>query len=773
MSSFCTVSGLVVDPQGHPYIDASLVVVYVPAPTATLVPTIGSARPFQTVFAEAQCDATGRFVRTGLANNTLVNDGHAPGQQTSQWCFRFYTGPGYVPLIGFSWCGVINGDMDITSQLASVAPPITPPCGGGGPPPPTAPVISGLSPNSGMVGTTVTISGSNFGSGGTVTFNGTPATVTSWSPTSIVVTVPAGATTGNVVVTVGGLASNGMPFTVTTTPPPVPAITTVSPSSGPVGTSVVITGTNFGVVQGSSTVTFNGIPATATSWNNTTIDATVPTGASTGNVVVTTAGGSSNGVTFTVTTPPPPAPVLTAINPTSGTVSTNVNITLTGTALTGTTAVNASGGVTVSNVAVVSDTSVTATLTLPSTATTANITVTTPSGTSNAVIFSVTSTVVGPPTGGTTFALVSITGGATIPGGTYNGQAGISLFCATAWSPSLTLAIGTSVYVTGTGSYDGYFTLAGTSPGPDNFGMTLVAGSNANTNIIIQQGSIILGGTPPAGPTLSSISPNSSAANTAAVMTLAGTGFTGATAVNYSGTGITRANLQISSDTSLSTTFGISASATSGTVTVTTPAGTTNSVNFSVTAAVPPAAPLINSVSPASANPSTTANITLSGSGFVGNPGVAPTTVGYDGTGVTISAVTVVNDTSITCTLTIAAGATSGHLTVTTPLGTSNGASFAITGAAAPTTPVGYPAFIFGGVTITATGYVGQRGIYASMQTPVPATATAGASVTIAGTGTYDGTFVVASASGTDLVLVAGTNSATTIISRQGLIHFP
>ena len=63
----------------------------------------------------------------------------------------------------------------------------------------------------------MTITGTNFGATqgtSTVTFNGTTATPTSWSATSIVVPVPAGATTGNVVVTVGGLASNGQSFTV-------------------------------------------------------------------------------------------------------------------------------------------------------------------------------------------------------------------------------------------------------------------------------------------------------------------------------------------------------------------------------------------------------------------------------------------------------------------------------------------------------------------------------------------------------------------------------
>jgi Protein of unknown function (DUF4038)/IPT/TIG domain/Putative collagen-binding domain of a collagenase len=83
----------------------------------------------------------------------------------------------------------------------------------------SAPSISSLNPNSGPVGTSVTIAGTNFGSAqgtSTVRFNGTAATATSWSATSIVALVPAGATTGSVVVTVGGVASNGVLFTVPT-----------------------------------------------------------------------------------------------------------------------------------------------------------------------------------------------------------------------------------------------------------------------------------------------------------------------------------------------------------------------------------------------------------------------------------------------------------------------------------------------------------------------------------------------------------------------------
>ena len=49
--------------------------------------------------------------------------------------------------------------------------------------------------------------------------------------------------------------------------PATPTITTVSPTSAPVGTAVTINGTNFGTTQGTSTVTFNGTIATTTSWS--------------------------------------------------------------------------------------------------------------------------------------------------------------------------------------------------------------------------------------------------------------------------------------------------------------------------------------------------------------------------------------------------------------------------------------------------------------------------------------------------------------------------
>ena len=167
------------------------------------------------------------------------------------------------------------------------------------------PSIASLAPNSGAISSVITINGSNFGptqGNGGVKFGTLAATITSWSATSVVVTVPSGAVTGTVVVTAaGGVASNGSTFTVTS----APAITSVAPAAGGgFGSSFTITGTNFGATQGNGNVTLNSIPATVSSWSATSIVAQVPSGVTTGNVVVTAAGGvASNGVRFKVLNP--------------------------------------------------------------------------------------------------------------------------------------------------------------------------------------------------------------------------------------------------------------------------------------------------------------------------------------------------------------------------------------------------------------------------------------------------------------------------------------
>ena len=197
----------------------------------------------------------------------------------------------------------------------------------------TTPTIDeeGLNPDTGQVGDSVKIKGSNFGAlrgTSTVTFNGTAVTdYVSWGDTKIQVRVPEGATTGPVVVTVDGEASSGVAFTVTG---PVPAINAngLSPDSGPVGTSVKVKGLNFGASQGDSTVTFNGVAAEPTSWSDTKIQVAVPVGATTGPVVVAVNGQASNGVTFTVDPRPrlTLAADLSSVSEPSGTATLTVSV---------------------------------------------------------------------------------------------------------------------------------------------------------------------------------------------------------------------------------------------------------------------------------------------------------------------------------------------------------------------------------------------------------------------------------------------------------------
>ncbi len=162
-----------------------------------------------------------------------------------------------------------------------------------------APGITSFSPTSGTVGTSVTINGTGFNSASVVTFNGTSASFTVNSNIKITATVPAGATTGPIAVTApGGLATSSSNFTVVSGTP-APVITSFSPTSGTVGTSVTINGTNF---NSASVVTFNGTSASFTLNSNIKITATVPSGATTGPIRVTTPGGTAiSSSNFTVT----------------------------------------------------------------------------------------------------------------------------------------------------------------------------------------------------------------------------------------------------------------------------------------------------------------------------------------------------------------------------------------------------------------------------------------------------------------------------------------
>src|SRR5207244_1144346 len=79
-----------------------------------------------------------------------------------------------------------------------------------------APTITTFAPESGPVGTSVTIAGTNFMGATAVTFNGRAASFTVTSDTAMQTTVPAGATTGPLSVTTpAGTALSVSNFTLT------------------------------------------------------------------------------------------------------------------------------------------------------------------------------------------------------------------------------------------------------------------------------------------------------------------------------------------------------------------------------------------------------------------------------------------------------------------------------------------------------------------------------------------------------------------------------
>ena len=83
-------------------------------------------------------------------------------------------------------------------------------------------------------------------------------------------------------------------------------ISGIDPARGVAGSSVTMTGTDFGDTQGTSSVSFGGTAvASYTSWSDTQVVCLVPAGAEgTVEVTLTTTDGTSNAVAFGVLTPP-------------------------------------------------------------------------------------------------------------------------------------------------------------------------------------------------------------------------------------------------------------------------------------------------------------------------------------------------------------------------------------------------------------------------------------------------------------------------------------
>jgi hypothetical protein len=342
------------------------------------------------------------------------------------------TGTGFTGTTGVTFGGtpatsfVVDSDTTISAitpaHTAGAVPTVVTAPGGDSAPQtftylPSPPTIGSLSPNQGpdTGGTTVTITGTNFTGTTAVTFGGTPATSFAVDSDTTITAVTPPHSAGGVPTIVTNSAGPSAPQTFTYLP--TPTVTSLSPNQGPAagGTSVTITGTTF---TGATAVTFGGTAATSFIVNSdTSITAITPANAPGAvDVIVTTPVAPSPPQTFTYL----PAPTITSLAPDHGPDTGGTAVTITGTNVTGATAVTF-GGIPAASFTVDSATQITA-ITPPNTPGAVDVVVTTAGGDSAPQTFTYLAAPVattlspthGPLTGGTT---VTIDGsGFTQPG---------------------------------------------------------------------------------------------------------------------------------------------------------------------------------------------------------------------------------------------------------------------------------------------------------------------------------------------------------------------
>jgi hypothetical protein len=550
-----------------------------------------------------------------------------------------------------------------------------------------APTVTGLDVNTGTTagGTLVTLSGTNFAAASAVKFGTTNATsFTVLSDTQIQATSPAGsAGTINITVTTpGGTSSTGSANQFTYVAASVPTVTLLSATSGSTagGTSVSLTGTNF---TGATAVNFGSFAATSFTVNSaTSITATSPAEpAGIINVTVTTSAGTSttgSGNQFTYNAAS--APTVSSLSPTSGSSAGGTSVTITGTNFTGATAVLF--GDYYATFTVNSSTSITATAPAQ------------PAGTVDVIVQSYSGQ--SAPSSSTRFSYSAATDPA------------VSSLSPTSGST----AGGTSVVITGTnftGATDVWFGAVEvpsftvnsstqiTATSPSQAVGTIDVTVETPSGVSVTSSSDHFTYTAASAPTVTSLSPSSGSTGGGTSVTLTGTNFTGATAVDF---GSVAATFTVNSATSITATSPPQASG-NVYVTVTTPSGTSSTGagnQFTYNAA---AAPSVSSVTPTSISSAGGDAVTILGSHFLGASAV-------NFGSVAALDFTVENDSVIVATAPAQAAGTV-HITVTTPTGTSStgsGDQVTYTAVSAPTVTGVSPisGTTAGGTTITITG---------------------------------------------------------------------
>ena len=327
--------------------------------------------------------------------------------------------------------------------------------------------------------------------------------------------------------------------------PELPAITSFSPGTGGVGANVTLTGTKF---NGATQVKFNGVATPFTVNSATQISTTVPAGATTGKITVTTpTGTATSAATFTVEL----TPAITSLTPGSGAVGAAVVIAARN--LNGATAVKFNN---VNQPAFIVNSGTQITTTVPTGATSGRVTVTTAAGTATSTdVFNV-STV--PSISGFTPATGGVGISVGIDGANLNGTTAVRFNGVNA----VTFTVNSAVHLTAT------------VPAGATTGLISVTTPDGSAN---SAGSFLVVSVP----SITGFTPASGAVG--GNVTIDGGNFTGATAVRFNGV---NAAFTVNSPTRINAT--VPASATTGTLTVTTPGGTVTSAG-SFSLVTPPA----------------------------------------------------------------------------------------------------------------------------------------------------------------------------------------
>jgi formylglycine-generating enzyme required for sulfatase activity len=474
----------------------------------------------------------------------------------------------------------------------------------------------------------------------------------------------------------GLIGSGDLAFLLAAWSQPAPRITAVTPGSGPLegGTEITIRGSDLG---GVTSVRVGGVPANGVTaiGPNEVVAITPPGDFGPKEVTLSTAGGTATMAAAFTYVSMLNAPTVVSVSPNEGPTAGGTAITITGTNLTGATAVKI-GTKSATGVVVVDATTITA-VTPSNTAGAKSVSVTTPGGSSSLAsgftyrappTISSVAPATGPVTGGTTITIT----GASLTGATSVTIGGV---------PATSFTVVSATKITAV-------TPAGTE------GATAVAVTTAWGTATRANGFAYF-----PVPTVASVDPNLGPATGGVPITITGTNFAGTPAVKIgtkNATSVVLVNATTITAVTPADTAGVKP------VSVTTPGGTATLAN-AFTCFAPPT---IKSVLPVSGPVTGGTTITINGTNLSGTTSV---TVG----GVPAIAVNVLSATKVTA-VTPAGAAGVAAVAVTTDWGTATRAS-GFTYFAAPTISSVTPGFgpSAGGtpITITGTNFTGATSV--------------------------------------------------------------